>query len=57
MSSLIGTTFLIPLVVKEDENSAVAWFKVDEAVEKSNEEWFKEHIYQKLNKKFKELYG
>jgi len=42
--------------IKEDENSAVAWFKLDEALEKSNEEWFKENIYKKLNKKLREYY-
>lgn len=44
------------LVVKEDENSAVAWFDIDKAVEASNEEWFREHIYSKLNRKLVERY-
>lgn len=44
------------LVVKEDENSAVKWFNINEAVESSNEEWFKENVYSKLNKKLGELY-
>ena len=44
------------LSIKEDENSGVAWFKRDEAIEKSNEKWFKENIYKKLNQKLKELY-
>ncbi|MDO4501376.1 MAG: NUDIX hydrolase [Erysipelotrichaceae bacterium] len=37
--------------IKEDENSGVAWFDIDEAVSKSSEEWFKERIYTKLNQK------
>jgi len=44
------------LFVKEDENSGVAWFEKDEAIEKSNEKWFKENIYRKLNQKLRELY-
>lgn len=38
---------------KADENSAVGWFDKDEAVQKSNEKWFKENIYSKLNEKMK----
>ena len=44
------------LSIKEDENSNVAWFYLDEAIAKSNEKWFKENIYSKLNKKLRELY-
>lgn len=29
-----------PLTVKPDENSAVAWFALDEALTKSTEPWF-----------------
>ena len=39
------------LSVKEDENSGVAWFSLDEALEKSTEPWFVEHVYKKLNEK------
>jgi ADP-ribose pyrophosphatase YjhB (NUDIX family) len=38
---------------KEDENSAVGWFSLQEAVASSNEKWFKENIYGKLNEKLK----
>lgn len=41
--------------IKPDENSGVAWFGLDEAIEKSNEPWFKDRIYSKLNEKLKEL--
>ena len=41
------------LVVAEDENSDVKWFGIDEAVESSNEQWFKDNIYSKLNEKLK----
>ncbi|MBR4470899.1 MAG: NUDIX hydrolase [Erysipelotrichaceae bacterium] len=44
------------LFVKEDENSNVAWFYLDEAVDRSNEKWFKEFIYKKLNQKLRETY-
>lgn len=43
------------LIIKEDENSAVKWFDVDKAIEASNEEWFKENIYNKLNEKMRGL--
>ncbi len=39
------------LRMKPDENSAVAWFGLAEAVESSSEPWFREHIYSKLNEK------
>ena len=41
------------LLVAEDENSDVKWFGIDEAVESSNEQWFKDNIYSKLNEKLK----
>lgn len=45
-----------PLKVKEDENSAVKWFDIDKVVEASNEKWFRDNIYSKLNRKLKEYY-
>lgn len=39
------------LSIKSDENSGVAWFGLNEAIEASTEEWFREHIYNKLNEK------
>ena len=53
----LNVTFLLeadenePVRHKPDENSKVAWFTLEEAVEASNEAWFKEHIYNKLNRK------
>lgn len=43
------------LSAKEDENSGVAWFGLDEAVAASTEPWFREHIYKKLNRKLMRL--
>jgi len=40
-----------PPAVKPDENSGVAWFSLEEAVEASTEPWFRERIYTKLNAK------
>lgn len=37
--------------VKADENSGVMWFSPEDALEKSTEPWFVEHIYSKLIKK------
>lgn len=42
-----------PLHRKPDENKAVAWFGLDEAVSASSEPWFRDHIYPKLNAKLK----
>lgn len=42
------------LSVKPDENSGVAWFTPDGAVEASTEPWFQERIYKKLNQKLKQ---
>ncbi len=39
------------LKIKHDENSDVAWFSLDDAVSSSSEQWFKDNIYSKLNKK------
>ena len=41
------------LAVKPDENSAVGWFGLDEAVAASSEPWFRERIYTKLNAKLR----
>ena len=43
-----------PLTVKPDENSQVGWFTPKDAIEASKEEWFKEHIYKKLNEKLEQ---
>lgn len=40
-----------PLKIKSDENSGVAWFGLEEAVQASAEDWFRERIYKKLNAK------
>lgn len=39
------------LVRKEDENSGVAWFGLEDAIAASSEPWFRERIYSKLNGK------
>ena len=39
--------------VKADENSGVAWFSLEEALGKSTEPWFVEHVYKKLINKVK----
>lgn len=42
-----------PLSIKPDENSGVAWFGLEDAVQASSEPWFREHIYAKLNAKLR----
>ncbi|MCI6536286.1 MAG: NUDIX hydrolase [Lachnospiraceae bacterium] len=37
--------------IKADENSGVAWFTLEEALAKSTEPWFVEHVYAKLIEK------
>ena len=41
------------LIVKADENQAVKWWTLEEALEASNETWMVEHIYKKLIAKMK----
>lgn len=43
------------LRVCEAENTAVAWFTLEQALEVSTEPWFVERIYKKLNQKLSEL--
>lgn len=40
-----------PIRCKPDENSAVAWFGLEEAVAASTEPWFQTRVYSKLNGK------
>ena len=39
--------------IKADENSGVAWFAPEEALEKSTEPWFVKNVYKKLLDKMK----
>lgn len=41
------------LASNPEENSAVSWFPIDEAVGMSSEHWFRERIYSKLNEKLR----
>ena len=53
----LNITFLLeadpaaPVRRKPDENSAVGWFTLEEAVAASTEPWFQARIYSKLNAK------
>ena len=40
-----------PLIKNEAENSAVAWFPLEEALTASREPWMRDRIYRKLNQK------
>ena len=41
------------LHIKQDENSGVGWFTLEEALEKCSEPWMIEWIYKKLNEKLR----
>ena len=43
--------------IKADENSGVAWFSPEEALMRSTEPWFVEHVYNKLLKKMNLCYN
>ena len=43
------------VAIKADENSGVAWFTPEEALVKSTEPWFVEHVYAKLLEKIKTI--
>ena len=45
----------LPIHNKPDENKQVGWFKLEEAIEASSEEWFKEWVYKKLNEKLRKV--
>lgn len=57
----LNVTYLIeadpelPIRIKPDENSAIAWIPVDELKNKVNEVWFYNWIYQKLIDKTKQF--
>ena len=44
-----------PIRPKPDENSRVGWFSLDDAIAASNEPWFRERVYKKLNEKLKKF--
>ena len=44
-----------PVRCKEDENKAMGWFTLDDAIAASKEPWFQERVYQKLNAKLVEF--
>lgn len=50
---LLEADFEEAVSVKADENSGVAWFAPGEALKKSTEPWFVEHVYGKLVEKMK----
>ncbi len=41
------------LHIKADENKGVKWFTLEGALAASSEDWFKKHIYNKLNAKLR----
>ena len=45
------------LTGKQDENTAVAWFSLEDALKASTEPWFVERIYGKLNAKLEKIYA
>ena len=55
----LNVTFLLeadptaPLQCKPDENSSVAWFSPEDAVNASSEPWMRERVYTKLNEKMR----
>ncbi len=46
-----------PIRVKADENSAVRWFGLEEALENCSEPWMVTRIYSKLNAKLRARYS
>lgn len=57
----LNVTYLIEaddkeaLEIKVDENSDIGWFSLEKAVLVSNEKWFRENIYRKLNQKLENI--
>ena len=42
--------------MKEDENSGVKWFNMEDSLKVSKEKWFVENVYNKLIEKLKLQY-
>lgn len=57
----LNVTYLIEaseteeLQIKEDENSELKWFSLEEGIKASSEPWIRENIYRKLNEKLTHL--
>lgn len=51
LTYLLEADDLDELVIKEDENSDIKWFSINDAVKASTEPWMQDFIYKKLNKK------
>ena len=51
LTYLLEADFEEAVSIKADENSGVAWFSPEEALKKSTEPWFVEHVYSKLIEK------
>ena len=45
-----------PLRIKPDENSGVAWVAAEDVPQKTNEVWFRDRIYSKLQKKAEQTF-
>ena len=45
-----------PLRIKPDENSGVAWVAAEDVPQKTNEVWFRDRIYTKLQKKAEQTF-
>lgn len=55
LSYLLQADETEPLRICEEENKAVGWFELDEALRASSEPWFVQRIYRKLNDKLKNI--
>lgn len=42
------------LHIKPDENSAIAWFEKQEALDRCTEDWMRDRVYVKLNQKLEQ---
>lgn len=57
----INLTYLLeaddskPLRIKQDENKGLMWVPIEDIYKLSNEPWFIEHVYKKLNEKLYKL--
>ena len=48
LTYLLQADDTLPLRAKEDENSGVRWFTPQQALQATNEPWFRDNIYAKL---------
>ena len=57
MTYLLRADDTAPIRPKSDENAAVQWFSLEDALKNCAEPWMVRRVYSKLNEKLATVYG